>query len=474
MNLRIDRQMLIPVVQQIISAVAEWIRQHHLCPGTRLPSIRQLAKDNLLSQATVVEAYDRLVAQGVLERRNGSGFFVAMPAKRVQAQVEREWYEGLELGWGAFTDSPLGELKLGCGWVPESWRESDDISYAIRQVTRTQMPGLFNYSTPLGLPSLRWQLHKRQRYLGIQVAEDQILITHGATHALDLLARVLLKAGDAVLVETPGYPSLYQLLKLHGVRLLEVPRTPGGPDIQVLQQLLQDHKPKCLFINSLFHNPTGSSLTPVVAQQVLELANAHDFFIVEDGIYADLQGGFATQLAALDFNQRVIYVASFSKTLSCSLRVGYICASTELIGQLAQIKMITSLGASRFAESVVASVLANGTYLKLVQRLRQRLSKAMAATLEVLDDTGWEVFAKPAGGMFIWARNTACSAAQLKACAERYGVLLSQDALFNPGGTACDWLRINVAYATDPRALGFFGATESPESVSACLATPSV
>ena len=200
MDLGIDRQALVPVVQQIISAVAQWIRKSGASPGTRLPSIRQLALDNLLSQSSVIEAFERMEAQGLLASKQGSGFVVAQPS----ALHEGHWYEGAEREWGAFADTPLGELKLGCGWLPDAWRESDDISYAIREVTRTDTGGLFNYSTPLGLPALREQVLKRLTQLHITTSLDRILTTAGASHAQDLLIRSLLRPGDSVVVETPG------------------------------------------------------------------------------------------------------------------------------------------------------------------------------------------------------------------------------------------------------------------------------
>lgn len=155
MDLGINRQALVPVVQQIVSAIATWIRESGVSPGTRLPSIRQLAHDNLLSQSSVIEALERMVAEGVLASRAGSGFVIAAQPVASTPLGECQWYEGAELRWGAFTDNQLGELKLGCGWLPDTWRESDDISYAIREISRTDTAGVFNYSTPLGLPALR-------------------------------------------------------------------------------------------------------------------------------------------------------------------------------------------------------------------------------------------------------------------------------------------------------------------------------
>ena len=465
MDLGIDRQALVPVVQQIVSAVAQWIRQSGASPGTRLPSIRQVALDNLLSQSSVIEAFERMVAQGVLATKQGAGFVVAQPP----VSSEGHWYEGAELAWGAFADSPLGELKLGCGWLPEAWRESDDISYAIREVARTDTAGLFNYSTPLGLPALREQLLKRLNQMRIPASLDRILTTAGASHAQDLLIRSLLRPGDAVVVETPGYGNLYRQLAFHGVTLLPVPRTRGGPDIPALEALLQVHRPKCLFINSLYHNPTGSSVCRAVAERLLELAHRDSFLIIEEDVLGDLQHASCTRLSALPHDDRVIYVASFSKTLSSALRVGYLCASTAIITQLASLKTLTGFGTSRFAETVVATLLANGTYRKWVQRLRKRLSIEMNAALQVLEDEEWEVFCVPAGGMFLWARPGEGRTSRVQACARRLGVLPFAGALFSPTGEPTDWLRINVAYAGDQRALALFRAMGPARSTSTIL-----
>ncbi|KJZ35829.1 MULTISPECIES: PLP-dependent aminotransferase family protein [Pseudomonas] len=455
MELRIDRQALVPVVQQIVDALADWLRQGDVLPGTRLPSARQIARVNLLSQSCVVEACERLVAQGVLAPRQGTGFVVALPASIAQKRQDGLWFEGADVTQGDVT----GALKLGCGCLPERWRETDDLSYAIRQVSRTDMAALFNYSTPLGLPALREQIRKRLHLFDINVDDRRIMTTAGATHGLDLIMRTLLKAGDCVVVESPGYSLLFDLLRLNGVTMIEVPRTPRGPDTQALEALLRKHKPRALFIHSFCHNPTGSSLTALVAQQVLQLTKAHGMLLIEDDVHADLHSGPGTRLAALGIDDNVIYLGSYSKTLSSSLRIGFIVASDAVVSRLAQVKMTSSMGASMFCEAVLASLLASGAYRKLVQRQRQRLHADREAALQVLEDADWEVFGKPVGGLFIWARSRLSSYAQVRTQARRFGVLLSSATAFSPDGEATDWQRINVAYACDPRARAFFQAT---------------
>ncbi|WP_260963019.1 aminotransferase-like domain-containing protein [Pseudomonas citri] len=455
MELRIDRQALVPVVQQIVDALTGWIRQDAVQPGTRLPSVRQLARENLLSQSSVSEACERLVAQGVLASRHGCRFFVAPAAGHVSSDRDRQ--QDIPFILDGLLDSGAWELQLGCGGLPESWRESDDLGYAIRQVTRTDMAGLFNYSTPLGLPALREQLSRRLKQFNIEAEPDRILTSTGATHGLDLIVRTLLRPGCCVVVESPGHANLFDLLRLHGIDMLELPRTPSGPDVDALQRLLETHRPSALFVNSVCHNPTGSSLAPAVAQRLLQLTKKHALLVIEDDVYADLQSSPRIRLAALDAD--VVYVGSFSKTLSSSLRVGFVVAPRSVIARLSRAKEITSMGGSRFCESVLATLLANGAYRKLVQRQRQRLGGDRVAVLQVLEDADWQVFGKPAGGMFIWARSPFCDYAGLQRLAKRFGVRLSSRTAFSPSGAESDWLRINVAYAHDPRALAFFRAT---------------
>ncbi|MCO7519639.1 MULTISPECIES: PLP-dependent aminotransferase family protein [unclassified Pseudomonas] len=464
MHFTLDRHLRTPLVQQLSEQLLAWIEQQRLRPGTRLPSIRALARSQAVSASCVIEAYDRLVASGWLEARHGAGFFVAERKAGVQRDAGESWGEAADGRWRQFHEGHADVLKLGCGWLPVAWRAEAELAQAIRQVSRGAAEALFDYCPPQGLASLRLQLHKGLARLDICAEPECIVTTQGASHALDLLVRTLLVPGDTVLVERPGYYNLYNLLRLHGVRMLEVPRTATGPDLAVLEQLLAGHRPRCLFINSLYQNPTGTSLTPKVAYRLLELAREHDLRIIEDDLYADFQEGPATRLSTLDSEQRVIYLGSLSKSLSSSLRVGYLVADPALVARLAELKMVSGIGTSRFAEQVVGQMLANGSYRKSVQRLRLRLAQHMARVLGQLEACGWEVFCEPFGGMFVWARVPGRDFAELDALALEHSVLLTPGSAFDPQGRASDWLRINVAYGQDVRAQAFFQHAGRPSA----------
>lgn len=461
MKLILDHHCDVPLSIQLEQAILINIEQCRLPAGGRLPSIRQLAAELGISRNTAVEAYSRLVSQGLVRSQAGSGYFVDDVKTRhgVTGMVNPDDAANVsnEL-WHLFGEQ-RDSVKLGCGWVPDAWRESEELTYAIRQTIRLDRGGLFDYGTPLGTLGLRDNLSRRLFAMNIDAPSHQILLTNGASHALDLIVRLLLRPGDTVFVETPGYYNLFGLLKLQGIQMIGIPRATHGPDLEAMERLLESHRPKLFFINSAFHNPTGTSLSVSVAYRVLQLAEKYDFQIVEDDIYADFEIKPSARLASLDQLQRVIYVGSFSKTLTCSLRVGFIAGPKGLIKQLVDVKMLTSITSSRFAEEVFTSMLDSGAYRKLVERLRRRLSERIGQTCQLMAESGWELFCRPSGGMFVWARWPGVDdAAILVEHAAKKGVSLGSGAVFTPEMTISPWVRINVTYADDPRAHAFLSS----------------
>src|SRR5262249_37081980 len=148
------------------------------------------------------------------------------------------------------------------------------------------------------------------------------------------------------------------------VEMLAVPRNPDGPDITVLEELAVAHRPKVYFTQSVMQNPTGSDMSPHLAFKVLQAAERHNFTVVEDDIFCDLQVKPTPRLATLDQLHRVIYARSFSKTLSGSLRVGFIACARDIAGELADIKMLTNITTSQFTERLVYLMLVGGNYRK--------------------------------------------------------------------------------------------------------------
>ena len=154
--------------------------------------------------------------------------------------------------------------------------------------------------------------------IGISAQASQILLTTAASQALDLLIRLLMRQGDTALVDDPGYYNLFGILRLHGVRIIGVPRKPDGPDIDALDRLAAQHQPKIYFTQTVVQNPTGKTMTPHIAFRVLQVAERCDFTVVEDDVCSDLQRALTPRLATLDQLNRVIYVRSFRRRYPAS------------------------------------------------------------------------------------------------------------------------------------------------------------
>lgn len=459
MKLVLDPSTGVPLTEQIVLAVKTWISSREALPGARLPSIRQLAADHHISRFPVIEAYDRLVSQGLLDSRQGSGFYVAdstLAGRSGRGWSDPSLAEDLSVHIIDQFHHPSGALKLAGGFVPEEWRDVEGLTQAIRHITRHDIDSVIHYATPLGHPELRKQVLTRVRQVGVQAELSQVLITSGASQALDLVVRHLLKPGDTVFVEDPGYYNLFGLLRLHGVQLVGVPHTPNGPDPEACERLLREHKPKLFFTNSILQNPTGSTLAPNVAFRLLELARRHNFRFVEDDIFSDFQLTFTDRLATLDQLEHVIYIGGFSKTVSAALRVGYLVADKALVKDLIDVKVLTSVAGSHFAEAVTATMLERGAYRKYVDRLRQRTREVTADAVKILGESNWEVFCEPAGGNFLWARPRGMADSRdLVALGEQYGIALAPGHFFRPGGETTAWVRINSAYAGEERSRAF-------------------
>jgi DNA-binding transcriptional MocR family regulator len=458
LTLALDLANGVPLTDQLVTQIETAIRTRRLMPGAKLPSIRGLAEGQQISRFPVIEAYDRLAARGLLEARHGSGFYVAHNG-------------GMERNAGG-SDPRLAEeesnqilqqfnypgetLKLSSGFIPESWRDVEGITQAIRQAARTDIASVIDYALPYGDVELRQQILLRLAALGITADLPNVLLTTGASQAFDLIVRYMLKPGDTVFVEDPGYYNLFGLLKLQGVQLVAVPRLANGPDPEATEKLLQQHRPKLFFINTVFHNPTATNVAPQVAFRLLQLAQQYGVIIVEDDIYADFQTVLTQRFASLDGFRHVIYIGGLSKTLSSSLRIGYIVGQKELLKHLVDVKVLTSLGGTRFCESVASLMLQTGTYRKYLERLRRRVRDALAETVQRLEASGWEVFDEPSGGNFVWARVPGIEdSIDLVEAALPFGVTLAPGNYYRPHGETCPWVRINTAQSSDLRAVKF-------------------
>ncbi|GLU35342.1 PLP-dependent aminotransferase family protein [Trinickia caryophylli] len=454
------------LVEQLVQWARRRIDERVFRPGMRMPSIRKLAQDKSVSRFTVVEAYERLVAQGYLESRRGSGFYVrerangSSPPALGGASTSKAApvRNTIDVAWllRSTVQTSSAEKGPGLGYLPTRWLDGELVAGALRTLGRQSAAQWLGNGTAQGFLPLRQQLQTRLAEFEIGAQPDQLVLVSGITQAIDLIARLFVQAGDAVVVGDPAWFQMFGRFASQGARLVGMPYTANGPDIDALETLVATWRPKMLVINSVLHNPTGTSLSPAQAFRILRLAEAYDFIVVEDDVYGDLcpPSYPATRLASLDQLKRVIYLGSFSKTLTGNLRVGFVAASPDLAQALTDQKLLVGMTTPELNERVLYKVLTEGHYRRHVERLRARLDGVRDKCAKMLEAAGFTLFTAPAAGMFLWA-DAGVDADAFAAAGQEAGFLLAPGSLFSPHQSPTTFLRFNVANCGDPALPGF-------------------
>ena len=469
------------LTEQLSVRFAERIRNRLLAPGARLPSVRQCAQQNGVSPSTVVAAYDQLLAQGLVEARKNRGFFVresggadtaeGADARPVDPALENaaanwstaHWFAVRAAGRGGRGASPVNATALirgmfhkvsdkpqpGMGVFPPEWLESTFMPAAVRKVTSSRNLQDFSlqYGEPLGDAGLRRLLAKKLATLNVHTAPEHIITTVGATHALDIVSRTLLRPGDPVMVEEPGWAVEFARLAALGMHILPVPRRADGPDLEVMAKYCEVHKPKLYVSVSVLHNPTGYCLTPGSAHRILQLANQHNFHVVEDDTYSHIAPEHATRLTALDGLSRTIYVSGFAKILAPNWRIGYLAAPPALVEPLLDTKLLATLTTPALLEKALALCIEQGQLRRHAERIRTRLDAARARSVKLALGADCSFAAEPVG-LFGWVE----TGVDTDALAQRMldeGYLLAPGALFHAERKPSTLMRINFATTQD-------------------------
>ncbi|CAN7730471.1 PLP-dependent aminotransferase family protein [Acidovorax sp. Root217] len=464
------------LTEQLSARFGERIRNRLLAPGARLPSVRQCALQHSVSPSTVVAAYDQLLAQGLVEARKNRGFFVrelAPVGADAPATVDAVAMEAAGGNWttahwfaarGAGRGSPpvnatalirgmfhkiSDKPQPGMGVLPPQWLESTFMPAAVRKVTSTRALQEYSlqYGEPLGDSGLRRQLVKKLAQLSVHTAPENIITTVGATHALDIVSRTLLRPGDPVMVEEPGWAVEFARLAALGMHILPVPRRADGPDLEVMARYCEVHKPKLYVSVSVFHNPTGYCLSPGSAHRILQLANQHNFHIVEDDTYSHIAPEHATRLTALDGLQRTIYVSGFAKILAPNWRIGFLAAPPALVEQLLDTKLLATLTTPALLEKALALCIEQGQLRRHAERIRTRLDAARSRSVKLALSAGCTFAADPAG-LFGWV-DTGVDTDALSQRMLDEGYLLAPGALFHAERKPSTLMRINFATTQD-------------------------
>jgi len=458
--LKLDRSQRGSLVSQIVGQISALVESGRLSPLQRMPSVRALAARLAISAFSAVEAYDRLVALGLLVSRRGAGYFVAPrhgagsapEAAPPPAEKTPPLSTAALLASELFYGAPLQDLLPAAQpYLPEDWTCAKWLQECTRTALRCRSALTPGFAGSAGLLPLRQQLAASMQQAGLGVTADNLLLTRSAVHALDLTLRALLVPNDAVLIEDPCFPSLRPLLAQHGFRVFSVQRSAQGLDLAQFAQLAERHRPKLAIVTPCLHNPLGTTLSSAQAHQLLALAEQFDLQIVEDDVFRPLAEPSAPSLALMDGLKRVIRIDSSSKILPSLVRVGSVMAAPETLEKIARVKLATGL-CPEFAEKTLLHLMLSSEYRRHLSRLKTRFEIAREQLLQRLYELGLKPLAVPDGGPFLCVQvPSAESGLALAQFALERGVAVSPSLRFAAADAPdAPWFRLNVAYAGQP------------------------
>jgi 2-aminoadipate transaminase len=452
----LDRSSATPLYLQITRFIHQQIRVGNLPPGSALPPIRTLATRLGVSKAVVSLAYDELTAAGLVEGRVGAGTMVTASSE----QAIRRWRE-FDPGpprdqAGAFYDllrlaNRPGLIRFNLDAPAPDLLPVDSFNRALRSAAREYGQESYSYGPPEGWPQLREMIAHYLATRGITTGPDQILVTAGAQNGIDLVVRSFLVPGDVVLAESPCHLGALQLFDACRVHVEPVPVDSEGLDPDRVDELCARLKPRLLYTNPTYQNPTGSTMPLERRRQLVKVAARWELTILEDGVCNELEFGAPAPPALSALGGPVIHTGSFAKALLPGLRLGYLVAAPEQIQELARMRQATDVNSPSILQLALAEFMAEGELERHIRRLRQELRERQRLMLAALSRhfPGGASWVLPAGGMHLWVRlPEQVEIIELYRLALAEGIAFVPGDLFFPGAAPAPFIRLSYDNVT--------------------------
>jgi GntR family transcriptional regulator/MocR family aminotransferase len=409
-----------PLSLSIARSLTDEIRRGRLRPGDAVPGSRTLADSLGVHRNTVLAAYRELESEGWLVTRPAGGTFVsaalpdtqprrftpsarsAMPKKtefEIASQPPRD---------DLAPQLPKGTLTLAGGQPDVRLLPAAPLARAYRRVLRAHGTSLLNYGDPRGHARLRRSLSQMlSSARGVACDEETLILVRGSQMALDLTARALVKPGDVVAVEALGYRPAWMALSLAGAELSPIPVDANGMQVDALEKLCAQKRVRAVYLTPHHQYPTTVGLAAPRRMQLLSLARAHKFAVIEDDYDNEFhyEGRPTLPLASADTSGVVVYIGTLSKILAPGLRLGFVAAPKPLIDRLADLRMLSDRQGDQTVECAIAEMIEDGE----VQRHARRMRRIYQARRDVLAESLKQKlgslisFELPAGGMALWA-----------------------------------------------------------------------
>ena len=444
--------------QQICEQVKLLIEKRRLAPGERLPSLRELANELGIHRHTISNSFDDLVSEGWLESIERSGYYVAL-------EIPTDFFEtknkknSLEIK--KFEFDPLIPFKL------PSFAPNENISFNFQsglpdlrlmprnelkkiytEVLREASDDIFKYGDTLGHEALTEQLTKYLKKTR-QVREKTIAVTNGSQEALYIISQILFSSGDGVVVEEIGYAPARATFQAAGADIITIKNLIEAKNLKELEKVLKSKNVKAIFLTPLHHFPTCRSLSISKRLQIYQLCQKYGVFIIEDDYDHEMHySPPPPPMAADDPSNLVIYLSTFSKAISPSLRMGLIAMPDSLAVPFAQYRRILTHQNERISQEVMARYIQRGhlsRHLRRVRRIYQKRRDIIVKELQSLQNDGLDIeFEIPTGGLALWL-NIKRDSKKFTKKALSLGVFLLPESGYHDTGKSGTYIRLGFS-----------------------------
>ncbi|MFZ6772811.1 PLP-dependent aminotransferase family protein [Undibacterium sp. SXout7W] len=456
--------------RQLAALLSKKIKAGQYQPGERLPSVRACAEEHEFSVSTVIRCYRYLEAQGLVEARSKSGMYVAdwseshvqqgSTLKSAAAHPPAVEYDKLislqhrmtELY--SLTAQPL-ELGLHLASAAAEWYPCELLAKIAQRQLRQHPMQIGAYPAGSGLPSLKNSLVQWLATCGVDLTPADLLMTNGSTEALSVALRSVAQAGDTVIVESPVYFGLLQMLENLGVKAIEIPCVSDtGMSLEALEYALEHQNGvRAIVTMPNFQNPLGCVMPDKHKKRLLKLAEQYDLALIEDDVFGDLsaQAERPQPIKAWDKQGRVIYCGSCSKSIAPAFRIGWI-AGGRYQAKITSLKLSHSLITPLLEQAVLAEFMQSGALPSHLRKLRERLSASIPQVIAAVQryfPVGTQIVST-AGGWWLWLElpEHIDTLALLRQSVSR-GIAFTPGALFSSSGKYANYLRLNIARPWD-------------------------
>ena len=461
--LRLDRESPEPLYRQVRRALENAVTTGMFDAEEALPSSRTLAIDLGVSRNTIKLAYEELIAAGIVVSRERRGLFVNPD---VQAALASESHRTPGIDWSkrtrSFPDAGLPHIEKVSDWAsypyPFLAGQTDVRSFPVRAWQRALRESLYHphvfpslqdslgVDDPMLVDAIRRQLLPTR---GIEAGPDEILITVGSQHGLDLLGRVLLSGRSVVAIEDPGYLDARHIFTRTGAALRPMPVDADGaipPD---------DFRDiDLVYVTPSHQSPTNVTLAMERRLHFVQRAGRAGTVLVEDDYDSEFRyrGQPSPALKALDPTSDVVYLGTFSKFLSPGLRLGYLVAHRDLIRELAQVRRYELRHPPGQLQRAMALFITSGDYHRALRRHRESLQQRWATITDAVEqELPFETGPFPPGGVSLWLAGPAgFDAVELTVRARAAGVLLERGDIYFQTSNAFARRHFRLGYGAIP------------------------